>query len=87
MIIRNKEAKELLQTGKFNIHSLDEILVYGPDWMDSDYMEIYDVHIKKSEQWKDLRQAFMDKDIITDNYNTCFFEPANEEDRERGFTL
>jgi len=37
--------------------------------------------------WKDLRAAFKDKDLIVDNFNTHFFEPVSEEDRERGWAL
>jgi hypothetical protein len=32
-----------------------------------------------------MRQAFVDRDIIPDNYNTFFGVPRNDEDRERGY--
>lgn len=43
--------------------------------------------VKYTPQWKDLNQAMKDRDVITDNYNTYFFEPRTPEDRIRGFTL
>lgn len=53
----------------------------------SDYISNYLVWLEKKNEWKDLRQAFKDHDVITDNYNTIFFESDNEEDKKRGFTL
>ena len=55
--------------------------------MDTDYCKDYDVWIEALQQWKSFYEASNDHDIITDNYNTIFFEPTNDEDRKRGFTL
>ncbi len=87
MKIRNKKTKDIGSSGKFNIHSLSEIYVYFDDWMDTDYMSNYDVYIEKLKEWKDLNQAFKDKDLITNNYNTYFFEPENDEERKQGCRL
>jgi hypothetical protein len=35
----------------------------------------------------DMREAFNQHLIITDNYNTRFCEPKNEEDKKRGYYL
>lgn len=54
---------------------------------DSCFIRDLEVWVEALPEWKDMRQAFKDKDLIIDNHNTCFFEPTLEEDRERGFTL
>lgn len=84
----------IIHTGKFNIHALSECICYWPEGdADSMYFKDLDVFIEATNEtgdvigWKDMREAFGDKDIIVDNFNTHFFEPANEEDRKRGFTL
>ncbi len=53
---------------------------------DSMFIRELDVWIEPTG-WKDMSAAFLDHDIITDNYNTQFFEPKNAEDRKRGYTL
>jgi len=88
MKLREKKTKKDCFSSNFNIHSLNEIIVGWPDGnRDSDYISNYDVWIEALSEWKDMRRAFRDKDIITNNYNDFFFEPRNKEDRERGFTL
>lgn len=95
MKAREKTNPEtVILTSKFNIHALSECICY---WQrgnaDSMYFKDLDVFIIATNEtgevigWKDMREAFGDKDIIVDNFNTCFFEPANEKDRKRGFTL
>ena len=87
MKIRDKKTKEEGSSGDFNTSSLTEIYVYFDDWTDSDFPDNYDVFIESKNEWVDLRQAFRVKDIITDNYNTRFFEPKNDEEKERGYSL
>lgn len=85
----------MIHTGDFNIHALTECICYWPEGnADSMYFRDLDVFIEATSKatgqqigWKDMKTAFGDKDIIIDNFNAHFFEPANEEDRERGFTL
>jgi hypothetical protein len=55
--------------------------------MDSAFIRDFEVWIEALQKWKCMSQAFKDSDLIVDNYNTTFFEPSNDEDRERGFTL
>lgn len=75
-------------SGNFNTSSLSEIVVYFEEGdCSSEFIKEYDVFIKAKNEWKDLGEAFKDRDIIVDNYNTRFFEPDNEEDRQRGYTL
>jgi hypothetical protein len=71
----------------FNMASVSEVLVQG-DWGgDSAFQKDLDVFLEFKQKWKDMRKAFEDHDIITDNYNTVFFEPYNKEDKKRGYTL
>jgi len=37
--------------------------------------------------WMSMSEAFKNNDLITDNYNTKFFEPKNDEERKRGYRL
>lgn len=71
---------------RFNLSSLSEVILQLEDDCDSVYIKDLDVYLEKTMQWKSLSQAMKDKDIIHDNFNTIFFEPDNEADRERGYT-
>lgn len=71
---------------KFNIHALNEVIGFGEQF-GSDLFFIRDLDVLIGDKWIDMGEAFKSHDLITDNYNTWFFEPANEEDRKRGFTL
>lgn len=78
-----KHPDEPFEASYFNIHALNEVLTGD----DSAFVRDLDVFVEALGQWKDLGEAFKDRDFINDNYNTYFFEPKNEEDRKRGFTL
>ena len=54
---------------------------------DSVFVADLDVYIEAIGSWIDMNTAFENGDIITDNYNRFFFEPTNDEDRKRGYTL
>ncbi len=71
------------EASQFNTHSLCEVLTGD----DSAYMSELDCFVKATGEWKPLATAMRDKDVITDNYDTCFFEPQCAADRERGYTL
>lgn len=86
MKVRNKKTQAQGQSTNFNVHSLSEIVVAFEDGtMDSDYIRNYDVWI--NDTWVDMSDAFKRNLLISDNYNTIFFEPTNEEDKIRGYTL
>lgn len=92
MKVRHKKSGCLGHSNKFNIHSLNEIIVGFDDdengepmGADSDFIRNYEVFLEKTQQWKCMSQAFKDHDLITDNYNERFFEPKNDEERERGY--
>lgn len=88
MKIRNKKTGEVGSAREFNTSSLSEILVFFENGgADSDYIQNYDVFLESKQEWKDMSEAFKDKDLIIDNHNTYFAEPQNEEDRKRGYFL
>lgn len=87
--VRRKTDGVLGSASNFNTHGLGEMIVgfEGPDGdQDSQYIRDYEVQLPDGT-WKDMSQAFRDHDLITDNYNTIFFFPKNEEDRARGYAL
>lgn len=89
MRVRMKDKPEITGwSSSFNTHALSEIIVSYPEGdMSSEYIRDYEVFLGKTQEWKDMKEAFANKDLISDNYNTSFSEPATEEDRERGYYL
>jgi hypothetical protein len=85
MKVKCIETNVVGESGSFNTSSLSEIIVHDDNGSDSVYMRDYLVLI--DETWMTFTEAFTKKLIITDNHNTCFFEPKNEEDKERGYSL
>jgi NADP-dependent 3-hydroxy acid dehydrogenase YdfG len=83
MRLRYKDSGEECGFRGLNIHALSEVLTGD----DSVYFKDLDVYLEKTcpPDWKDLRQAFKDKDIIVNNYNTTFREPLNEQERKQGY--
>lgn len=65
----------------FNRYSMSEVLT------GDDSVFISDLDVFVNGNWKDMGQAFDDKDIIPDNYNEWFGEPNSKEDKERGYFL
>lgn len=87
MKVKEKGSNIVWFSNRFNVHSLDEIIVQHLEHgADSAYGKDFNVFLESKQEWKDMRQAFKDKDLITDNYNTIFFEPQTPEDRKRGYT-
>jgi len=87
MKVRSLKDGSLAESSTYNVQSVSEILVYWPDEMDTDYMSNYEVFIEAEQRWMTFHEAFEGKHLINDNYNTHFFEPTTEEDRQRGYTL
>lgn len=82
--LRYKQHPEIeRESSKFNTHALSEIDVGD----DSAFIKDLDVYVEALGEWKDLNQAFADRDLIPDNYNVHFYEPKTDEDRERGYFL
>lgn len=82
--VRNKNNGMVGSSDQFNTHGIGEIIIGFDDGADSQFVRDYDVQLKLGE-WKDMNEAFRDRDIIEDNYATWFREPVNEEERVRGY--
>lgn len=73
-------------SSKFNIHAMSEIIICFDDGdCNSDFIDDYDVYLESSKRWESMKEAFRNKDIIIDNYNSEFREPHNEAERGRGW--
>jgi hypothetical protein len=83
MRVRYKKSGYITYSGSFNLNALNEVLTGD----DSPFVSQLDVWLDKKQEWKDMGKAFTDHDLITDNWNTCFFEPENEEDKKLGYKL
>lgn len=66
---------------RFNTHALSEVDVGD----DSAFISDLEVFIEAKQEWKCLKQAFKNRDVIPDNYNEWFDEPRTEADRKRGY--
>jgi hypothetical protein len=87
MKVRYKKDKVEGYSSRFNQASIFEVTVFG-DWGgDSASPTDLEVFLPSKGEWKCMMQAFRDHDLITDNYNTHFFEPENEGERRRGYSL
>jgi hypothetical protein len=87
MKVRNKEHTWTGFSSNFNTHGLGEVIVGfdGDGGMDSMYISDLEVYLDSKNTWKDMKQAFKDDDLIIDNYNTCFREPHNQAEIDRGY--
>lgn len=88
MKLRYKKYPDDVREGgsfRFNMCSLSEIDM-GDDSVSPSDLEVW---CEADPRWQPLTDAFKARPrlLITDNYNTHFFEPSNEDDRERGYTL
>lgn len=81
MRLRYKSTGTECGGNRFNVLALAEVDV------GDDSPSISDLDVFVNGVWKDMQQAFADRDIIPDNYNCWFGEPKNEEDRKRGYFL
>lgn len=84
--VRNKKTGALGHSSKFNMHGMSEIIVgFDEGDCDSAFISEYDVYLESKGKWKSMDDAFRDKDIITDNYNSEFREHRNEAEKQRGW--
>lgn len=83
MKLRYKATLSEASSSSFNLHALAEVLT-GDDSASISDLDVWLV-LTDPPQWKDMQQAFRDKDLITDDYNSRFFEPTNDADRTRGW--
>lgn len=89
MKVRLRKFPEITGTSdKFNTSSTNEVVVlFDTPGMGADSMFISDLEVLINDRWMPLNEAFKNNDLITDNYNTEFFPPMNEEERKRGYRL
>lgn len=86
MVVKNKKTGTRGHSSTFNVHGLSEIIVIFPDDnYSSEYIADYDVYLESRQEWHDMQDAFREKLIIPDNYNTGFREPVNAAEQERGW--
>ena len=87
MKVRSIKNKNNIGTSnKFNTSSpVCEVVVYWKDDLSDEYGSDLEVFI--NNEWIPLIKAFDQKLLITDNYNTQFFEPKDDEEKERGYRL
>lgn len=85
MIVKNKKTGTKGHSDTFNVHALSEIIVTFPDNYSSEYIADYDVYLESRQAWYDMQDAFREKLIIPDNYNTRFREPVNAAEQEKGW--
>jgi hypothetical protein len=79
MKVRYKDTGTETGADRFNTATFDEVLTGD----DSAFIRELDVWINGA--WKDMRQAFQDRDIIPDNDNEGFAPPINEQARAIGY--
>ena len=86
MKVRDKKTGAIGSSNKFNLHAMSEIMVGFDDGdCDSAFISDYDVFLDTPKVWKPMNEAFRDKDIITDNYNSEFREPRDVIEKARGY--
>jgi hypothetical protein len=82
MLTRYKSHPEdTFHASRLNVHALAEVLTGD----DSAFFRDLEVFVVAKQEWKCLSQAFKDRDVITDNYNTWFAEAKTEADKARGY--
>ena len=81
MKVRYKKTGTEAAASGFNVYAIGEVLT-GDDTV---YIKDLDVFLPALNAWKDMNEAFQDHDLIVDDYNTYFFEPENDAERERGW--
>lgn len=72
---------EEFDCSRFNAYGLGEVLT-GDDSVFASDLEVF---VEAKQAWKCLAQALRDRDIISNNHDTCFSEPRTEEERVRGW--
>lgn len=80
-LCRYKTGGEQFNTDAFNIHSMDEVLT-GDDSAPMGELEVF---IVANGRWMTFGEAFSQRHLITDDFNTRFREPLDEEERARGY--
>ena len=75
-------------TGTADRFNTTEVIVYydGENgYISSEFPS--DLEVLIHDKWITLKEAFKNHDLISDLYNTKFFEPKDEEERKRGYRI
>lgn len=85
MLVRYKSTGSVAISSRFNPSCVGEVLTE----CDSAFINELDVWLENTNppSWKSMADAFRDRDLITDDYVTVFFEPRGKEEHERGYAL
>lgn len=85
MKVRFTKYPDIIGTSnKFNMSSCTEVIVhFDTPGMGSDSQFINELDVLIKDRWVPLSEAFKNHDLITDNENTEFFEPINDEEGKR----
>lgn len=86
MQVRTIKSQSPGNSSSFNTSGLGEVIVMFVDG-GADSMFIDELEVLLKTGWKNMSQAFKDRDLIPDNYNISFGEPKTPEDRRRGYFL
>lgn len=75
-------------TGEADRFNGIEVIVYydGENGYISSELPL-DLEVLIHDKWVILREAFKNHDLITNVYNSKFFEPKDEEERKRGYRI
>lgn len=81
MLVRIHDNPDVEGHGSnFNLCSINDILVYFDDGCIDEYSPSQlDVYLTKKKEWKYLPDAFRDKDVVTNDAYTFFYEPREEQ--------
>ncbi len=70
---------------EFNTHATAEVLLnFDEGDATSEFIRELDVQLPDGN-WKPMKRAFADKDIIPDNTNSWFGLPTSPEEKQRGW--
>lgn len=78
--------KIIYHSSAFNLSSHSEIIICNINHgCDSDFINKFEVKI--NNKWVLMVDAFKNHNLITDDHNTRFYLPINNEDKKRGYYL
>ena len=82
---RNKDGNYSYgNSSRMNTAAMAEAVVYFDTNCDSIFFSDLEVKLPDGS-WKDMNQAFTDKDIVPNNLNTAFDYPHSEQEYAQGF--
>lgn len=79
MKVRYKDKRHITGTASaFNLHSVSEVIVHFDEGdATSEFQSALQVYLDGRNEWMDMNAAFKAGHLITDDYNTHFFQSAS----------